>query len=214
MLELFYHLYGLNKTLFIQINKITNINDIPYILDAISSLFDIYNFAVVYFFTCIYFYFETKRARDTEAYFTPIYNELVRIGTCYTVFGLTFAGLKFSVNLPRPFCSLDSGQFITIASTEFERCLSSFPSAHTGLSILATYAIWPHVSKKIKFFCCLIITAVATSRISLAMHYPADIIYSVIVTIFIIILGNFIYRTLKPSVIEPIRTFIIRLIFS
>jgi membrane-associated phospholipid phosphatase len=214
MFELFYHLSGLNETLFVKINQYTNIGAMPDVLSAISSLFFIANFALCYLLVCIYFYFKTKKAQDKEAYFTPIYNELVRIGTCYAIFGFTFAGLKFSINMPRPFCSLTPGQFITIANTELERCLSSFPSAHTGLSILVTYAIWPHANKYIKFFCCLIITTVATSRITLAMHYPADIIYSGIVTMLIIIIGNYIFKTLKPLVSDSLKRLIIKLIFS
>ena len=210
----FYNFFGLNETLFIQINQLTNKGFIPDILNAISSLFFIANFAACYIAVCVYFYFKTKKATDVEAYFTPIYNELFRIGTCYALFGFTFAGLKFSINMPRPFCSLEQAQFITTANTELERCLSSFPSAHTGLSILATYALWPHLNRSTKLFCCAIIALVAISRITLAMHYPADVIYSALVTLIIIAIGNIIYKTIKPSIVDPIKKHIIKLIFS
>lgn len=213
MLEIFYNFFGLNEIIFTKLNYITNKGTLPHVLHTISSVFFIANFAAFYILTCIYFYFKTRKAENIEEYFTPIYNELVRIGTCYAIFGFTFAYLKFSVNMPRPFCSLAPNQFITIANTELERCLSSFPSAHTGLSILVTYALWPHINKIAKLVCCIIITAVATSRITLAMHYPADIIYSALVTLAVITAGNIIYKMLKPSVVDPIKKIIIRLIF-
>lgn len=213
MLEIFYNFFGLNEIIFIKLNYITNKGILPHILHTISSVFFIANFAACYILTCIYFYFKTKKAQNIESYFTPIYNELTRIGTCYAIFGFTFAGLKFSFNMPRPFCSLSSDQFLTIANTELERCLSSFPSAHTGLSILVTYALWPHINKNVKLICCLVIASVAISRITLAMHYPADIIYSALVTIAAITVGNIIYKMLKPSIVDPVKKIIIRLIF-
>lgn len=214
MLEIFYSFFGLNEIIFTKLNYITNNGILPYILQAISSVFFIANFAVFYTLTCLYFYFKTKKAINAEEYFTPIYNKLVLIGICYAIFGFTFAALKFSVNMPRPFCSLAQGQFITIANIEFERCLSSFPSAHTGLSILVTYALWQHINNITKIVLCIIIAVVATSRVTLAMHYPADIIYSALVTLLVIITGNIIYKILKPLVITPVKKIIIKLIFK
>ncbi len=213
MLEIFYNFFGLNEIIFAKLNYITNNGIFPYILQAISSIFFIANFAIFYALTCLYFYFKTKKAINPEEYFTPIYNKLVLIGICYAVFGFTFAGLKFSVNMPRPFCSLDPSQFATIANIELERCLSSFPSAHTGLSILVTYALWQHINNIGKIIFCIIIGAVAVSRVTLAMHYPADIIYSALVTLLVIITGNIIYKILKPLVITPVKKIIIQLVF-
>ena len=214
MLEIFYNFFGLNEIIFTKLNYITNNGTLPYILQVISSVFFIANFAVFYILTCLYFYFKAKKVTNIEEYFTPIYNKLVLIGICYAIFGFTFAGLKFSVNMPRPFCSLTPSQFITIANIGFERCLSSFPSAHTGLSILVTYALWQHINNIIRIVFCIIITAVAISRITLAMHYPADIIYSALVTLLVIIIGNIIYKTLKPLIIDPAKKIIIKLIFK
>ncbi|MDC0864712.1 phosphatase PAP2 family protein [Rickettsiaceae bacterium] len=144
----------------------------------------------------------------------PIYYELVRIGTCYALFGLGFAALKFSINLPRPFCSLSQEEFITIANIYSERCLSSFPSAHTGLSILTTYCLWKYMNNILRVMSCIMIFLVAISRITLAMHYPTDILYSALITMFIILLANFFYNLLKDSVIKIIGKFIMKFIFN
>ena len=214
MLEIFYNFFGLNEIIFIKLNYLTNKGVLPYILQSISSVFFIANFAACYILTCVYFYFKIRSVQPTEEYFTPIYNELVKIGICYAVFGLTFAALKFSVNMQRPFCSLAQEQFTTISNTELERCLSSFPSAHTGLSILTAYALWPHANKILKFILCIVIISVATSRITLAMHYPSDIMYSVLVTFVAILIGNIIYKKLKSSIADPIKKIILMLIFK
>ncbi len=213
MFEIFYNFAGINKQLFIAINDLTNVGSIPVILKYLSSIFFIANFAVIYVVVCGYFYYRTKNAANKKEYFLPIYHELSRIGICYAVFGCTFAALKFSINLPRPFCSLELTEFSSIASTINERCLSSFPSAHTGLCILAAYFLWPYLGKKLKMLAIIITLAVATSRITLAMHYPADILYSVIVTMAVIIVGNILYKTLKKKIITPVGGFIFKITF-
>ncbi|PCJ29516.1 MAG: phosphoesterase [Rickettsiales bacterium] len=214
MYEIFYSLFGYNKQLFLTINHYTNIGALPQVLQAISSVFFIANFAIGYIAACVYVYYKSKKAPNQEAYFTPIYNELVRLGACYAMFGFVFAGLKFSVNLQRPFCSLPPADFITIADTSLERCLSSFPSAHTGLAILVAYCFWRHMNPALKILACLVAMAVATSRVTLAMHYPADIIYSIIATLISILIGNNIYALLKNLVVRPIGKMIARLLFN
>jgi membrane-associated phospholipid phosphatase len=213
MQRFFYDWWGINKELFIKINQCTNIHKLPVILQKLSDLFFIANFSVGYIIICIIFYFKIKNSTDKENKFSIIYYELTRVGICYSLFGLTFAALKFSINLPRPFCSLPAAEFLTIANIDSERCLSSFPSAHTGLSIFVAYCLWPYVNNLLRFLLCFVILAVATSRLTLAMHYPADIFYSAIVATFVIVAGNYIHNFFYPRIIKPIRPLIFKLIF-
>ena len=203
MLEIFYNFLGINKQLFFTINYYTNISYIPTFLKYLSNIFFIANFAAIYVVICVYFYYKTHTTANKREYFTPIYYKLVKIGICYALFGCTFAALKFSINLPRPFCSLAFTEFTTIANITNERCLSSFPSAHTGLSLLVTYFLWSYINKYLKTLSCLITIAVAISRITLAMHYPADILYSALTTIIVIFAGNTLYTLLKKKFITP-----------
>ena len=214
MLDFIYDLNGLNKAIFIYVNSATNFSSIPAVLQILTNLFNIANFAALYITVCIYFYFKINNCNNKEQYFEDVYFKLVQIGICYALFGFIFSALKFSVNLPRPFCSLSADDFITIADISKERCLSSFPSAHTGLSILIAYFIWPYANLFMKFVACLTVLLIATSRITLAMHYPADLIYSTFVTLIVIVIGKLIYRSLKKAVIAPLKDCIFRLLFS
>ena len=112
---------------------------IAYVLNAVSSVFFIANFSACYVSVCVCVLLQNKKAIKAETYFIPMRNELFRIGTCCVTFGFTIVGLHFSVNMTRPFCSLEPSQFAIVANTELERCLSSFPSAHTELSILVLF---------------------------------------------------------------------------
>ena len=209
-----YHWNQFNEHLFILINKFTNFGIFPYILQQLSSIFFIGNFVIAYILACIFCYFKIRNSTNRSHEFYQNYQELTRIGTCYALFGFTFAALKFSVNLPRPFCSLADNEFVTIANLSAERCLSSFPSAHTGLALLITYCLWPHMNKFYKLLAGCIVILVALSRITLAMHYPADIIYSAIVTAIVIIAGNGIHSLAKSNIITPIGKFIFKHLFN
>ncbi len=204
MLSEFYDWYGQNKSIFILLNHYTNQGILPKTLYYTSSIFFITNFAVAYLLILSYLTIKTIRSSNRIEFFWSWYYEMVKTGICYSLFGFTFAALKFGVNLARPFCSLDKADFITIANTELERCLSSFPSAHTGLSILATYCLWPHINKYYKCLCVLAILSVSLSRITLAMHYPSDIIYSSLITILVIRASITVFRLLKNNLISSI----------
>lgn len=205
MVELFYNFNGLNKQIFLIINRITNASILPDILQLISLPFVIYGFVIYYCLFCIYFHSQLRELNDIakiQFKFWLIYNRMINIGIIYAIFGLTYAVLKFSINLPRPFCSLDLDQFLTIINTRDERCLSSFPSAHTGLAMLISYFIWRYLKHYQKIIAFLIVLLVGISRISLAMHYPSDIIYSFFISGLVILIGNFIFKILRNNFIK------------
>lgn len=150
---------------------------------------------------------------NTHTQFLRIYNQLVRVGLCYAIFGLSYAALKFGINLPRPFCSLPITDFITILDTTNERCLSSFPSAHVGLCVIMAYYLWPILKNYQKILALLTIILVAISRITLAMHYPSDILYSIIIAFILIFVSNKLFEFLRLKLINPIGITISRLLF-
>ncbi|AAU04314.1 conserved hypothetical protein [Rickettsia typhi str. Wilmington] len=207
MLEVFYNFCGLNQEIFLFLNKITNIGFTPYFFKIISFCFNIANFALIYILYCIYFYIQLKKIKnynEQQNKFWHSYNKLVEIGIIYMVFGLIFTTLKFSVNFPRPYCSLPVNSFVTIINTENERCLSSFPSSHAALSILVTYCAWKSTRLLIKILMICCIMLVSLSRISLAMHYPSDIIYGIIIAFITIVIGKLIYHIFANNIIKKV----------
>ncbi len=214
MFEFLYNFYGANQEIFVYINKITNYPPIlPYILKSISYCFNIGNFAICYCLFLVYFWLQLHTIQDfnkLSSKFWPIYHKLVLIGIIYTIFCVTYATLKYSINLPRPFCSLPTQYFITIVKVKLERCLSSFPSSHAGLALLTAYIIWPHTTLFQKIFLYLMVLVVALSRITLAMHYPADIIYSFVITTIIIVISKVIFKIFVNNLINRIGNILVK----
>lgn len=209
-----YNFFGINKEIFIFVNKITNVGIIPTLLKISSQFFFIGNFAAYYLIICLYCYFKLKKRSNPKIEFIPIYNQLVKAGTCYSLFGFAYAALKFGINLPRPFCSLSPSEFTTILDVTKERCLSSFPSAHTGLAILIAYYLWPYLTKYQKAIVFSLIVVVSISRITLAMHYPADIIYSILIASLIIFFSNKLVDYMQNIIVKPIGKIIADVLFG
>lgn len=206
MLQFLYDFCGYNTKIFILINGSLNYNYIAILAKILAFLFSIGIFPFYYaLFTAIIIYkiYENPINKRQEI-FNQYVPWLVKFGICYALFGLSYAALKFSVNLPRPFCALNSEQFITPYDVSFERCNSSFPSAHTGLVIIMTYFLWEYISKIMRAIFITLIPMTAVSRIILAMHFPADIIYGGIISLLIIYLGKLIYNLCEKRIISPI----------
>ncbi len=205
--KFFYDWYGYNKEIFLSINHSFSDLSIQYFFKFISQIFNISSFAICYIFLVILVIFCSKKNRFSEERFLNFYNYFVKIGICYGFIGLSYALMKFTINMPRPYCSLLEGSFVTILDFSGERCLSSFPSAHTAIVILTSYALWPFVRLPVKLGLICLSLLVMLSRIILAMHYPADILYSIIIVMMIIYLGGLFYKLLERSIIEYVGKF-------
>lgn len=213
MFEFFYNFAGFNKQIFLIINHNTNISILPRILQLISWPFGISKFAIYYTAIAVYFFFRLKKldSYSQEKEFWHVFNEMTIIGITYACFGFIYAALKFSINLPRPFCSLLADSFHTIINTGSERCLSSFPSAHTGLAVIITYFLWPYLRTSGKLTAIALIALVGIARMTFAMHYPADIIYSFSVAFIVIITGRIVYKIFENNILKKIGEMIFKL---
>lgn len=211
MKEIFYDWLGYNTEIFYYLNNLGNYWFLPQILRCLSGVFNIENFAVYYLALCCFCYWYARPSSELNSLgkvrgggwdFFITYNTLVHIGICYAVCGLTYAALKFSVNLPRPFCSLPFGTFETVINTADERCMSSFPSSHSGLALMAAILAWGYFNLFAKTCAILVAIMVAFSRIALAMHYPADIVYSYLIVLLVLGLSQVVFVIFKHNIIK------------
>jgi membrane-associated phospholipid phosphatase len=203
MKELLYDFYGYNQGIFYLLNEFCISYKLQVPLLYISRIFDIENFAIYYILAVAILWVQRRIT-------APSYDFMTKLGTSYACFGLLYAFLKFTINMPRPFCSLPQGSFTTIMDIAHERCLSSFPSSHTGLAILIALNIWPYIGSGMRIFSAFIIGLVALSRVGLAMHYPADIFYSIFIAILVFAISKLVYRLFEDNLIKWVKEYIIK----
>lgn len=219
MIQEIYNLFGYNKPIFIYINDLTNQGIIAIILQYISAIFFFANFPLFYILTAITIHIKIINKQKSGKDFTDFFNDnfalMTRIGMCYCLFFAIYVLLKFSVNMPRPYCSLNELEFSTIANITSERCLSSFPSAHTAFSILVIYFLWPYLNKPLRILAIIAPISVALSRMSLAMHYPSDILASAIIAPIIIMISNFIFSKIqKWEIFIKVKRLVFKKVYS
>ena len=204
--DVLYSWCGLNTQIFLLINNFINksVTQLPLaeFLIYLSKFFSIYSFAVMYCVLAFFYFIKIFTGKTAFSAVDKKFDSIISAGICFALFVFTFTILKYSVNLPRPYCSLDPNLFHTLTDNSTQRCLSSFPSAHTGVAVIIIYYLWEYMNNILKIFGSALIFVVAASRISMAMHYPTDIVYSCIITYCIIKLGNKIYTILKPKLLQ------------
>lgn len=206
--EFVYDWHGFNQKIFLAINNMFTSEEIHRFFSFISSFFNIHMFGIYYCFAVIVCLYICIRRKIFHGEYFEIYNYFVKIGTCYAIIGFAYAIMKFTFNFPRPFCLEEAGTFFTYASTHTARCLSSFPSAHTAIVTLCVYTLWPFIAKYLQAFLVFMMLLIMLSRIVLAMHYPADIVYSLIIVSLLIWAGNFIFSLFKHNLVKLVGEFI------
>lgn len=192
--HIFYDFGGYNEILFYQINKLTNIGLIPQFLQLLTKPFFFANFAAYFLLACLYCLYKIKQTPNANQLplFDNYFEALFRIGITYCCFITIYTALKFGVNMPRPYCSMSPDSFASIKDFTDERCLSSFPSAHAAMALFITIHLWSYLNLPTRIIMCCITLLAGLGRISLAMHYPSDVIYGWVLAFITILLGNYI----------------------
>lgn len=201
-----YDFNGWNVKLFLIINQITNSNEcIAKMFYYLSRIFYAKNFTIYYLLLAVYLLIKLRNYHgEKRVYqFNITCNYLLYVGTAYTMFLLVYSKLKHLFSFPRPCCSLSSSEIQTVIdfNTEYVNCFTSFPSAHTGITFFIVACLWHKLNRIGKFAGVVLVIMVGISRLSLAMHYPSDIIYSCIITAMIL------YTTKAILQIQIIKSF-------
>jgi len=201
-----YNWLGLNEYLFILLNATLNHGLLPYFFYLVSILFKEFVFLIYY---AAFVTYEVRNfSTQTHEKYNKIFNKAVEIGSIYASVMVVYTLIKYTVNFPRPYCSMSS--FVSISNFAHERCLSSFPSAHTAMAIIVCWWVWPYVNRLGRILLIALVILVGLSRIALAMHYPADIIWSVVISLSICLIAPKIctLSLFQDKILEPVKKLI------
>lgn len=187
--HILYDWLGLNQTMHLYLNSLTE-HELYYQLMIFAS-----NFLGNYLFFPLHFLIYAivmalilhKKNIELNSSLTKYHSEVLKAGyilvALLLIEGILIEISKRYFSLPRPFCA------DTLSSYSAEHsCYRSFPSGHTAYITVWAVSIWNLLNSKTKFFAICIVLWVALSRISLSMHYPADVTCSLLLTLAISLL--------------------------
>jgi membrane-associated phospholipid phosphatase len=212
--RIFYDFLGLNTELFLTINHATNYGYLPFFLKYLASFFHFTCFIPYLLIASLIAFNDIKKSPNIlkkDKFFSHSLL-IAKPSLNYALFIAIYTFLKYTVNLPRPYCSLEASAFHTIHNFDGERCLSSFPSAHSALALIISFYLWPYLNNYLKAGAIVTVFLVGLARISLAMHYPADIVYGILIGIITILITDKLYNIYKTSIFLPIIQFVYKLI--
>lgn len=179
---LFYDWLGLNQIIHSMLSNFTT-HPIYYQAMKFASNF-LANYALfpvhLLLFIAIASLILHKKNVQSHSSLTKLHSGILRSG--YILFillaveFLLIEAAKRYFAMPRPYCL----NYITPENTD---CLRSFPSGHTAYIMTWVLSLWLVLNKKLKFIAVILVVWTALSRISLSMHYPADILGAIISTV-------------------------------
>lgn len=168
---------------------------------SLTVLFNIESFAFFYILAFGIFFAIVRKTKLDKDKYRAIFNRFFMVGLFYGTTCAAYTILKHVVNLPRPYCAELTSRVYTIINTDHERCLSTFPSAHTAFAMITAYGFWSFTKFFGKLIIILFVLLVVTSRIALAMHFPADTIYSALILIWVFKAAEFLYLFLDRDLV-------------
>lgn len=209
--EIFYDWMGLNQWLFLQINHIRG--------DYYDSLMLLINefgvrhhlpYALVFFAivalagTLMKLMKKQGGAKQYAIRWLGVFIIMIAgFAANYVIIG----GLKDFFAFPRPYAALTEATSRDDSNPERVYVLErrpaddahrSFPSGHVAFITLMVVALWPLLNDMFRYVGGILIFGVAWARMSLGVHFPADVLWSfIIVTLTVIFLRYWIYKLLR-----------------
>lgn len=187
------------------INNSFSSDDLLYFFKIISYFYRIEIFAVYYFLAIIVYLNYFYKVNNSHQVFVRTFNNFITIGISYAVTGIIFAILKYNVNFVRPLCD---HKLFTIITEDMVRCFSSFPSGHSAVATLILLSLYPILGFTSRVLLIMLSSALFIARVSLATHYPADVVYSIVMTSIIFIISRLLVSSLMQIIIKPLGRFI------
>lgn len=89
--------------------------------------------------------------------------------------------LKNYFAYPRPYVALEAKEVRVLEERESDNANRSFPSGHVTVIATLIFSFWVLMSENFKVFAAVTVFAVAWSRIALGVHFPADVLFSVLI---------------------------------
>jgi membrane-associated phospholipid phosphatase len=102
--------------------------------------------------------------------------------------GLMVQSMKAYFDYPRPYVAFASENIHLLEMKDADDGLKSFPSGHTAFITFLMASLWPVFRDRWKKWAIVCVALVGWSRVSLGVHFPADVVWSCLMTLVLIIM--------------------------
>lgn len=103
----------------------------------------------------------------------------------YLADGWLIGVLKPMLDFPRPPLALPEGMVHIVGQAEFHH---SLPSGHASFAMLLVASLWPLFGRRWRLAGIFFVLWVGVSRISLGMHFPADVLAGFLLSLAVVML--------------------------
>lgn len=106
------------------------------------------------------------------------------LGVAYVIDGLAISWLKATLDFPRPPAALPPGTLHVVGTPELRH---SLPSGHAAFATTLAASLWPALHRPGRIGLAVFVLWVGLSRVSLGMHFPADVVAGVGVGLLVVV---------------------------
>lgn len=114
---------------------------------------------------------------------------LATLSLAYFIDGLLVTWLKHGLDFPRPPLALTPGSLHVIGTPELHH---SLPSGHATFAMTLGASLWPLLRRRGRIALALFVLWVGISRVSLGMHFPADVVAGYLLGLMVVLAARFV----------------------
>ena len=123
------------------------------------------------------------------------------LAIAYVIDTVLVSMLKYWLDFPRPPLALGAAAVRSIGAPEFHH---SLPSGHSSFAALLAACLWPALNRYGRVAAIVYVLWVGVSRVSLGVHFPADVVYSFLLSLAVVLpIRHFVYSTLGVAPSRP-----------
>ena len=206
-----YHWDGLNQKLSQQLHLLINNEYIQNTLKFIAEYIGYYKMFPIHLIIIILIMLtkllinkEKMSHKELKTKSTQYFQIIVTLVITILCMAATVGASKEIFSLTRPLCmkdftlneyAIEYKEILFKTKDMAHECYLSFPSGHSSYITAMLASLWKWLTKIFKILGIIIVAAVFMSRLALGMHFLSDVIFAMILSIFIAIAVNHVmYR--------------------
>jgi membrane-associated phospholipid phosphatase len=210
--EILYDWLGANQWLFLKINKLSGRNEIydksMVLISRFSDPHTMYIPSLIFLsvLTMLAILWGLNRNMGTIKYLVLRWVAVVMLfAVAFPVNAVVNYSLKDYFAFPRPYKAVEYTQVQQMEKRKMEDDNRSFPSGHMAFIVCLVLSMWEVLSSFWRKVGLLAILAVGWSRIALGVHFPADVIWSWLITVVIVFIMRDIIYSFRTRIARKAR---------